>query len=219
MKKSLILILSLMLLSTSSFAQLQKGNLLLGGNVNFQTSSTESDNLGVAGGNTAKSNSFFVSPLVGYFLSDRTVLGLKVDYSSSKTENLIFAGPSVIFENDRIGLGPFVRRYFPVKDWVAFYGQAEVNYGSARHFQTNNSNSSSETKTRSVNFVASLGLSFFPTKWMSIDLSANPLSFYHQNNENTLGNSSSSEVNTNGFNFNLNSNSFFLGAHFFLNKK
>ena len=219
MKKSLILILSLMLLSTSSFAQLQKGNLLLGGNVNFQTSSTESDNLGVAGGNTAKSNSFFVSPLVGYFLSDRTVLGLKVDYSSSITENLIFSGPPAIFENDRIGLGPFVRRYFPVKEWVAFYGQAEVNYGSARHFQTNNSNSSSETKTRSVNFVASLGLSFFPTKWMSIDLSANPLSFYHQNNENTLGNSSSSEVNTNGFNFNLNSNSFFLGAHFFLNKK
>lgn len=219
MKKSLILILSLMLLSISSFAQLQKGNLLLGGNVNFQTSSTESDNLGVAGGNTAKSNSFSISPLVGYFLSDRTVFGMKVNYFSSKTENLILAGPSVIFENDQIGLGPFVRRYFPVKDWVAFYGQAEMNYGSSKYFQTNNSNSSSETKIRSVNFAASLGLSFFPTKWMSIDVSAHPLSFYHQNNENTLGNSSSSEVNTNGFNFNLNSNSFFLGAHFFLNKK
>lgn len=219
MKKSLLLVLSLMLLSTSSFAQLQKGNLLLGGNVNFQTSSTESDNLGVAGGNTAKSNSFFVSPLVGYFLSDRTVLGLKIDYSSSKTENLIFSGPSVIFENDRIGLGPFVRRYFPVKEWVAFYGQAEVNYGSARHFQTNNSSSSSETKTRYVSFAASLGLSFFPTQWMSIDVSANPLSFSSQKNQNILGGASGSETTTNGFDFNLNSNSLSLGAHFFLNKK
>lgn len=219
MKKSLVLILSLMLLSISSFAQLQKGNLLLGGNVNFQTSSTESDNLGVAGGNTAKSNSFSISPLVGYFLSDRTVLGVKVNYFSSKTENLILAGPSVIFENDQIGLGPFVRRYFPVKDWVAFYGQAEVNYGSARHFQTNNSNSSSETKIRSVNFAASLGLSFFPTKWMSIDVSAHPLSFSSQKNQNTSGGASGSETTTNGFNLNLNSNSLSLGAHFFLNKK
>lgn len=219
MKKSLILILSLMLLSISSFAQLQKGNLLLGGNVNFQTSSTESDNLGVAGGNTSKSNRFSFSPLVGYFFSDRTVLGLKVDYFSSKTENRILAGPTIIFENDGIGLGPFVRRYFPIKEWVAFYGQAEVNYGSARHLNTNSSSSSSETKTRSVNFAASLGLSFFPTQWMSIDLSANPLSFYHQNNQNNSGSSSSSEVNTSGFNFDLNSNSFSLGAHFFLNKK
>jgi hypothetical protein len=219
MKKSLVLILSLMLLSISSFAQLQKGNLLLGGNVNFQTSSTESDNLGVAGGNTAKSNSFSISPLVGYFLSDRTVLGLKVDYFSSKTENLIFSGPPAVFENDRIGLGPFVRRYFPVKEWVAFYGQAEMNYGSSKYFQTNNSNSSSETKIRSVNFAASLGLSFFPTKWMSIDVSAHPLSFSSQKNQNTSGGASGSETTTNGFNLNLNSNSLSLGAHFFLNKK
>lgn len=226
MKKSHLLVLSLMLLSISSFAQLQKGNLLLGGNVNFQTATTNLDNSNAVGGSQVTSNSFSFGPVLGYFISDRTVMGLKLSYLTSSSENNPQTGQISTIDTEQILMGPFLRRYFPAKDWLAFYGQAEVSYGSAKQFQEINANSSStEMKTRSVNFIASLGLSFFPTKWMSIDLSANPLSFFHQNSQtiskgqNISENPATYELTTTGLNLNFNSNSFFLGAHFFLNRK
>jgi len=226
MKKCFLFALGCMLLSVSSFAQLQKGNLLLGGNVNFQTATTNLDNSNVVGGSKVTSNNFSFGPVLGYFVSDRTVMGLKFSYLSSHSENTSQIGQIFTIENNQILMGPFLRRYFAVKEWLAFYGQAEVNYGSAKQFQEIDTNTSTtEMKTRSVYLVASLGLSFFPTKWMSIDLSANPFYFFHQNSQTIVegqsisDNSVSYELDATGFNFNLNSNSFFLGAHFFLNRK
>lgn len=219
MKKIFVLSFGLMLTSLTVFGQFQKGNLFLGGQVNYSSIKQETEDAQVLGGQLSKSNQFTFSPLIGLFVTEKTAVGLKFEYFNYFRENFSISGQTPTFETDRLGFGLFVRRYFPVKDWVAFYGQGEINYNATTNLQKFNSNSGSETNTKSIDFSTSLGLSFFPAKWISIDLSANPLSIYHQIEQQTNGNTTTTESKVNSFVFNLNSNSFFLGAHFFLNKK
>lgn len=219
MNRPLLLILPLLLLSFSGFAQIQKGNKILGGILNYSTSNTTpKDPIGLPG-QTGKTNSFTNSPILGVFISDRTVVGLRFDiYTfSSETTN---TGQEFRNEFNRFGFGPFVRRYFPVKEWVAFYGQADFGYSSGKTKETYSSSPSqnSERSTSAFNLSGTLGLAFFPTNWMSVDLSINPLSFSHSVDKNEVG-SSYPDQNSNSFNFNLSSQSVYLGAHFFLNKK
>lgn len=219
MNKRLLLILPLLLLSFSGFAQLQKGNKILGGGINYSASTTNSDDFDVTGGQTNKSNGFVIAPIFGFFVSDRTVVGLTLDFNTYTSENTL-NGSVNKNESDRFSIGPFVRRYFPVKEWVAFYGQADLGlgFGNVKSTYSASPNQNYERSINTVNFRASLGMAFFPTNWMSVDLAMYPLSFSHTVNKNEVG-SSFADQNTNSFNFNLNSQSFYVGAHFFLNKK
>lgn len=220
MNKRRLFILPLLLLSFSGVAQLQKGNKILGGTLNYSTSTNTSDNSGVAGGSTSKTNNLTVNPRLGFFVSDRTVVGLMFDINSYSNETTNLGGFEYNYESSRFGFGPFVRRYFPVKDWVAFYGHADMNYsfGELKQTYSNSPSQNYERSTNTFNLGAALGLAFFPTNWMSVDLSMNPLSFSHSVNENEVG-SSYADENTSSFNLNLSSQSFYIGAHFFLNKK
>lgn len=219
MIKRLLFILPLFLLSISGFAQLQKGNKLLGGALNYSTSNTLPTNpLGLPS-QTGKSTSFTLSPILGVFVSDRTVVGLKLDSYSSLNESTS-NGQEFRNEFNQFGFGPFVRRYFPVKEWVAFYGQADLGYSFGKTTQTFSSfpNQNSERSISNLSLTTTLGLAFFPTNWMSVDLAMNPLSLTHSTNKNEAGVSFADQT-TNNFSFNLSSEAFSLGAHFFLNKK
>lgn len=220
MNKRLLLFLPLFILSVSGFAQLQKGNKLLGGTINYSTSNnTPMDPIGLPG-QASKTNSFTLSPIFGVFVTDRTVLGLRFNFNSLSNENVFSDGGVFNYESNQFGFGPFVRRYFPVKEWVAFYGQADLNYASGTIEQNYSAslNQGYKQSTKAFNLGASLGLAFFPTNWMSVDLAINPINFSHSVNENEGGSTISSE-NVNTFNVNLSSQSFNIGAHFFLNKK
>lgn len=220
MNKRYLFILPLLLFSFGSFAQLQKGNKILGGTINYSTNTTTADDTGVAGGQSSKTTSYNFSPLMGLFVSDRTVVGLTLDIHSFKNETTNLGGSEFNYKSSGFGFGPFVRRYFPVKEWVAFYGQAGMNYrfGEIKQTFSNSPNQNSERSTNDFNLSGTLGLAFFPTSWMSVDLSMIPISYSHSVNDNEVG-SSYPDQNTNSFNFNLSSQSFYVGAHFFLNKK
>lgn len=220
MNKRFLFILPLFLISFGSFAQLQKGNKLLGGTLNYSTNTITADDTGVAGGQRSKTDSYTISPPVGFFVSDRTVVGLMLDINSYKNETTNLGGSEFNYKSIGFGFGPFVRRYFPVKEWAAFYGQAGMNYrfGEIKQTYSNSPDQNSERSTNDFNLSGTLGLAFFPTSWMSVDLSMSPLSYSHSVNDNEVG-SSYPDQNTNSFNFNLSSQSFSVGAHFFLNKK
>jgi hypothetical protein len=211
--------LPLFLLSISSFAQLQKGNKILGGTLNYSTSKSTSDDMGVAGGQSGKTSSYINNAILGVFVSDRTVLGLNFEINSYSNESTSL-GQEFRYGFNQFGFGPFLRRYFPVKEWVAFYGQAQLGYGFGKIKQNYSStpNQNSERSTNTFNLSATLGLAFFPTNWMSVDLAMNPLSFAHSVNKDEIG-SGYPDQKTNTFNFNLSSQAFQIGAHFFLNKK
>src|SRR5829696_8774842 len=75
----------LLLVTRTAFTQIKKGQYLLGGGINFE--STKSGGSICA---TNKSSNFFVSPNIGYFIADKIVGGLRIDFGSydSKSENV-----------------------------------------------------------------------------------------------------------------------------------
>lgn len=222
MDKRFLLILPLFLLSISCFAQLQQGNKILGGTLNYSTSKSTSDDMGVGGGQSGNSSSFINNAILGVFVSDRTVLGLNFEINTYSSEQLFLTEFPSNYESNQFGFGPFVRRYFPVKEWVAFYGQVGLgyNFGNVKqtHDNPNLSNQGYEIDTKTLSISTDLGLAFFPTDWMSVDLAMNPLSFTHQV-LNTESASTDGERKTNSFNFNLSTEAFSIGAHFFFKKK
>lgn len=222
MDKRFLLILPLLLLSINGFAQLQKGNKILGGTLNYSTSKSTSDDMGVAGGQSGKTSSYINNAILGVFVSDRTVLGLNFEINTYSSEQLFLTEFPSNYESNQFGFGPFVRRYVPVKEWVAFYGQVGLgyNFGNVKqtHDNPNLSNLGYEIDTKTLSISTDLGLAFFPTDWMSVDLAMNPLSFTHQV-LNTESASTDGERKTNSFNFNLSTEAFSVGAHFFFKKK
>ena len=78
-----------MLLSLQSLAQTDKGDVLIGGSLGFQTGEG--------------SNSFNFDPNVGFFVGDNFALGGALGFSSSKLGEL---------NTTTFGIGPFARYYF-----------------------------------------------------------------------------------------------------------
>ncbi len=221
MKRFLLGLLVFQFYTFAANAQLHKGNKILGGTINYSTTTNTTDDPGVTGGQTNKTNNFNVRPSLGFFVTDRTVVGLMFDINSYSNESSGLNGVSFRYDSNQFGFGSFVRRYFPLKEWVAFYGQAELGFRNQKIEQDYPSfpNQNYERTAKAINLSTSLGVAFFPTNWMSLDLSINPLSYTHQINQQEEVSPNTIEGNTNTFNFNLTSNSFQLGAHFFLNKK
>ncbi len=98
--KKFLLILAL---ATFSFANAQKGSILVGGNIEY-TSKTTDFQVG-----EAKSNTFSFSPKVGYQFNDNWTVGGEFTVASSKKEN-------GLVENKVNGfrLGAFVRYSVPL---------------------------------------------------------------------------------------------------------
>lgn len=68
--KTFILFLLLLTITTTAFTQIKKGQYLLGGGFNFESTKDENSI-----SPTNKSNNFFISPNIGYFLFDKMAGG------------------------------------------------------------------------------------------------------------------------------------------------
>ncbi|MEO7313355.1 MAG: outer membrane beta-barrel protein [Chitinophagaceae bacterium] len=102
MKK--ILAFALVLVGTSSFAQTEKGDWMVGGNIGFRTNKNNSN--------------FSFSPNAGYFFADRFVAGAALQTSFEKTGDI---------KSSTVGLGPFARYYFLNGNFKPF-AVTQVNY-------------------------------------------------------------------------------------------
>ncbi|MBO9563335.1 MAG: porin family protein [Niastella sp.] len=97
------------------FAQVNKGQWLVGGNVSFE-STKQGD---------AKSTSFTFSPKGGYFFADKFAGGLRVDFESTKPKGADAATDLLI--------APFVRYYFlPAADKVNIFADGSYGFGSSK---------------------------------------------------------------------------------------
>jgi hypothetical protein len=120
MKKVIIAILVLAL-AVSAFPQNKKGNLLIGtyfGSTGLSFGSSESGNSRSTDRSKGDSSSFSigVGPSIGYFLTEKLVLGASVslsygqsrsEYSTTESENTSKSNSSSLY----LSLGPFVRYY------------------------------------------------------------------------------------------------------------
>jgi hypothetical protein len=117
--KKIFIAASLLLSSHLMFAQVNKGQWLVGGNANFQSGKFgDSD--------ASKYTSFTFSPNAGYFFINNLAGGLRVSLETTKFKSDENANSSFLFS-------PFVRYYFlPAANKVNVFGDASYGFGSMK---------------------------------------------------------------------------------------
>lgn len=190
MRKS-ILMSAMLLMSAMAFAQIEKGQVQLSGNLLINNSENNFD----------ERTNFNITTRAGYFISDKTSLGLSLGFNSSKSENTIGSSDSNIFS-----IGAYARFHKPMVDNFYLFLQPGFSFGSG---STENGANTSDINTASVGI--SPGAIYFLSPKIALEMTMGSLQ-YSQFKETTNGN----EVTTKNFGLNLNLTGFALGVSFYL---
>jgi hypothetical protein len=117
--KKFFIAASLILSSHFIFAQVNKGQWLVGGNANFQSGKFGDSDAG-------KYTSFTFSPDAGYFFINNLAGGMRLSLQSTKFKSAENATSSFLF-------APFARYYFlPATNKVNVFGDASYGFGSMK---------------------------------------------------------------------------------------
>jgi len=100
--KFLQLLFLFIAITSQSFCQIRKGQWLLGGSLRFESADQKYSLFN----NTYKSNNFFISPDIGYFVTNKLAGGLRIDFSSYNPK-----ADSVETHLTSTTFSPFVRYY------------------------------------------------------------------------------------------------------------
>lgn len=161
----------------SVHAQVNKGGFLVSGNLGFNhQKDTPSD------ANRFTYNVFSIDSKVGYFLFSRFCVGVSVPFSTSKSQSVTTSGTQTLTGNFRmnsLGVGPFVRYYYPLKQKLFAVGEASYAWTS---YHSDNSSESFDgvQYVRSVNksndtqklYQLGAGLSYFANRNVGVELLA-----------------------------------------------
>ncbi|MDO1445775.1 hypothetical protein Q0590_05910 [Rhodocytophaga aerolata] len=110
-KTTLLFLFCLLVFSSTTWAQTEKGSKLLGGSANF---------------NFEKNYSFGISPQMGYFITTNFALGTGVSISYSKFNNDDTVGNSYRSNTTVAGFSPFIRYYFGKATSTRLFTQGAV---------------------------------------------------------------------------------------------
>lgn len=116
--KKVLFSLALIVAGSAAFAQVNKGQFLVGGNVSFATSKqADADD-------DFRTTSFNVSPNAGYFFIDQLAGGLRVNLNTFKTKAAEDATTTFV-------VAPFARYYFlPAAEKINVFADASYGFGS-----------------------------------------------------------------------------------------
>lgn len=187
MKKTTLLF-SMMLMSTLAFGQIQKGDIQLGGGLNY--SKLES--------NGFEATNFRLTPNAALFLSDKTSLGLTIGYQDQSNGST---------ESNQFLYGVYARFHKNVSDKFYLFLQPDITLGTGTGTApiTNQ-----EVDVNSFNFNLAPGIMYFLSEKVALEMSMGGI--FYRNTETEGVN----EVDQYGLNFNLSSLT--LGASIYLRK-
>ena len=195
MKKLLLSLIAVSALAFSTQAQTEKGNLVVGGTVQYTSEKTD-------GANHAD-KTLQIIPSVGYFVADNFALGTGIGYQYTKDYTTVASVQSGAFV-----ISPFARAYKGVTDQFKFFGQLSVpmSFGNNKVGDANGDNMTKTGKNNTIGVALSPGFAFFPTKKFGIEFAVQGISY----NDNKLENANGDKIS--------GSKDFNIGADFFAPK-
>lgn len=203
-----VIIIVLLLCSSSLYAQLAKGNIQLGGSLGYNSQHDRSyDPNGYP--YSGESTSTTISPKAGFFISDRSVVGLGLSYTA-QTSDAVYAGIGSLGKTDRdvFSVVPYFRSYKSLGEMAAFFIQAEASLG----FGTLKFSGTSYDLS-SYGFAVKPGFNLFLSRKWALEASFGSLAY--EATKQSPENSKSSE-RSDKFRFNFNMATLSLGAQFFI---
>jgi opacity protein-like surface antigen len=117
---------TLILLTTvmAGFSQTEKGSVLLGGNIDFTSTSKTYE---AAYQVHENATSFALNPMIGFFPVNNFAVILNTNY---ETESSKIEGQNESISSHTLVIGPLLRYYFPASESVKFFAGAGIGFGS-----------------------------------------------------------------------------------------
>jgi len=202
MKKVLLSLIAVAGLAFTTQAQTEKGNFMVGGNVELNTSKND--------GASKTDLNFSVVPSVGYFITNDLAIGTGVGYEFAKSYSTLASAKSSAFV-----IAPFARAYKGINEQFKFFGQLSVpmSFGNNKVGDANGDNFVKVGNNNNVGVALSPGFAFFPSKKFGIEFSVNGISYNDYRVEDADGNKIGGNKN-----FNIGANFFapHIGVQFYL---
>jgi hypothetical protein len=218
--KKFYLFFCLLLTGFISHAQIAKGTILLGGNLEYNESSASSNT--ASGTSSNKATGLGLSPSFGKAIKDNLVLGFDVTY----THNTNSEGPGYSDKADGFGAGVFLRKYKPLGNGFYLFGQSRLggnySHGSATAPNTTNEPVSDITNGFGFSLQFYPGIAYAINRRWQLEI-ALPNFFelnYNNSKETVTYTGQSTEINK-GNNFGVTSaltdaNEFTVGIRYFI---
>lgn len=198
MKKLLLSLVAVAGLVYGANAQTEKGKVILGGSVGFNSTKVDG---------AAKSDvSFNIIPSAGYFVANNFAIGTGVGYTYNKEV-------SDLNQNEAFVVAPFGRYYVNLSDQFKFFGQLSVPmaFGSNKLVNANGDTGAKVASTTSIGVNVAPGFAFFPTKRIGIEVSVNGLGYQNFTAKNEA---TGAKLKTNSFGLEANTFAPKLGVMF-----
>ena len=236
--KQFILILAMLSIEKISFAQLQNGNMYLGGNVNFfqdnfnrKDTSSNFD----SGESVNKNNAFSGTLNYGYMFRTNLALGTLFRYNFSEqsysTDNKV---SSSFWPKENVGkyhsyaLGVFARKYWPLgESMFAFYLQTSVSYGlgtysSRQTYLENNSGEYTYRNTSRKEEILTLkmtpGLVYFINEHFGAECSMGNITYTSTNARYFYEEQQTGESNGSNLRANFSVSAFYIGLNYYFGR-
>jgi len=136
-----------------SHAQIKKGTVFIGGNINFSHQSSKADDSLYIPLNPATNFSF--SPSVGWAIKDNLVFGIDLGYGYQKI-NYNYASPNYYDKLNSYSGGIFLRKYATLGSGFYLFGQTDLDFTYTKTSHSQGIPDLQKTKTNTI------GLSFYP---------------------------------------------------------
>lgn len=166
MKKNVILLI-LLAISTGSYAQFEKGDIVLGGGVSFSVENTKI----TGNGSTTESDpvtSYLLMPRFGYLINETLEIGITAGFGKSGYDNGSYSS-----EQSSTSIGIYGRKYFSLNDVLSFYANGGINLGFGEY----SFSGSEERDFKSTSVLISPGLMFRASERIGIELTAGSLGY------------------------------------------
>ncbi len=164
MKKIITLsIIAMSFFCLSSKAQINKGSIMLGGSLggNF-------NNIKDPDTVTSKTNSFSISPAIGFAISDNTIVGFSLQYGFNNYKYYYNAQEQ---KYHSYGAGIFARKYKSLSKDFYLFGEGELMYDhySYNYSTSNNNGSEYDSKGNSIALNITPGIAYSLTRCIQLE--------------------------------------------------
>jgi len=227
MKKLLLMVIACTFFSTIN-AQVQKGTIILGGDINFNKNNLSQQYTSHSSTSEAdkfKTTHISISPQCGMFISEFLEVGLGIAYQQNKSKYIEGGSSSYDDDNQTVKTNqfliyPYITKYGKIAEKLYFTSTLKVQFGFGKH-DDGRDRSTSESDISVFNINASPGLTYFISNKWSLKCTIGQL--YYNRTKYSLDESSDyydgyENIDEN-LGLNLDLNTFTIGFQYVLNNK
>ena len=173
MGKLFTLIVIAVLTSSSIYAQISKGSILLGGGIGYSNQENKQEGSTVE----SKTSNFYISPAIGIAVKENLIVGGDLSFSSQMQEN-----GSNETTNKYYGAGIYMRKYLAVASRFYIFGQGRIGGNIFDGENTQVTDFISNSKGYNINAGIYPGISFQVNKKLHLETGFNNLVYLQYEN-------------------------------------